>query len=153
MEFAITAGPAQKRPVPADDSYQSPLEDFIHAGLPVGLARSRCGRMRSLYAEPLRRQNPFAKLSLWNAFYQRKRQLAAGLVHDLEHRTRLARPRWRLALAIGFCGSYTTFSSYAFESFAYFEQGHYLLFAGNVLTNNVLCLLAILAGAALARTM
>lgn len=62
-------------------------------------------------------------------------------------------PRWRLALAIGFCGSYTTFSSYAFESFAYFEQGHYLLFAGNVLTNNLLCLLAIVAGAALARAM
>ena len=26
-------------------------------------------------------------------------------------------PRWRLMIAIGFCGSYTTFSSYAFESF------------------------------------
>ena len=35
-----------------------------------------------------------------------------------------ADPRWRLIVAIGFCGSYTTFSSYAFESFALFEQGH-----------------------------
>lgn len=62
-----------------------------------------------------------------------------------------ADPRWRLIVAIGFCGSYTTFSSYAFESFALFEQGHWGLFAANVLTNNVLCLLGILAGAALAR--
>ena len=63
----------------------------------------------------------------------------------------LADPRWRLFVAIGFCGSYTTFSSYAFESFAYLEQGHYALFATNVIGNNLLCLLAVLAGAAIAR--
>ena len=63
----------------------------------------------------------------------------------------LVDPRWRLLIAIGFCGSYTTFSSYAFESFAYLEQGHWYLFAGNVLANNVLCLAAVIAGAALAR--
>ena len=63
----------------------------------------------------------------------------------------LADPRWRLLIAIGFCGSYTTFSSYAFESFALFEQGHWGLFAANVLTNNILCLLAVVGGAMVAR--
>jgi CrcB protein len=63
----------------------------------------------------------------------------------------LADPRWRLIIAIGFCGSYTTFSSYAFESFAYFEQGHWMLFATNVAANNLLCFAAVIAGAALAR--
>jgi CrcB protein len=63
----------------------------------------------------------------------------------------LADPKWRLLIAIGFCGSYTTFSSYAFETFAYFEQGHWALFAANIAANNVLCLLAVIAGAALAR--
>lgn len=62
-------------------------------------------------------------------------------------------PRWRLLVAIGFCGSYTTFSSYAFESFALFEQGQYALFAGNVLANNVLCLAGVLAGAMIARSL
>jgi CrcB protein len=62
-------------------------------------------------------------------------------------------PRWRLLIAIGFCGSYTTFSSYAFESFALFEQGQYALFAGNVLANNVLCLAGVLAGAMIARSL
>ena len=60
-------------------------------------------------------------------------------------------PRWRLALAIGFCGSYTTFSSYAFESIAYFEQGHWWFFGANLIANNVLCLAATLAGIAAAR--
>jgi CrcB protein len=58
--------------------------------------------------------------------------------------------RW--LVAIGFCGSYTTFSSYAFETMAYFEQRHWTLFAANILANNLLCLVAVLAGAVLARS-
>src|SRR5580765_1211950 len=63
----------------------------------------------------------------------------------------LVDPRWRLLVAIGFCGSYTTFSSFAFETMSYFEQGHWALFAYNILANNVLCLGAVLVGAMIAR--
>ncbi len=60
-------------------------------------------------------------------------------------------PRWRFLFVIGFCGSFTTFSSFAYESFALFEQGHWRLFAANVAANNVLSLAGVVAGAVLAR--
>jgi CrcB protein len=65
----------------------------------------------------------------------------------------LADPRWRLLIVVGFCGSFTTFSSYAFESMAYLEQGQWLLLVTNVLANNLLCLGGALAGMALARVL
>jgi CrcB protein len=65
----------------------------------------------------------------------------------------LADPRWRLLVVIGFCGSFTTFSSYAFETMAYFETGQWGLMLANILTNNLLCLGAALAGMAVARVL
>jgi CrcB protein len=59
--------------------------------------------------------------------------------------------RWRLLVAVGFCGSYTTFSSYAFESFALMEQGQWLQLTMNVVGSNVLCFASVAVGAAIAR--
>jgi CrcB protein len=62
-------------------------------------------------------------------------------------------PRWRLLVVVGFCGSFTTFSSYAFEIMAFFEQGQYRLMLLNIFSNNLLCLGGALAGMAVARAL
>ena len=63
----------------------------------------------------------------------------------------LADPRWRLFAAVGFCGGYSTYSSYAYETFALFEQGHFAMVAWNILATNVVCFIAVILGAVLAR--
>lgn len=63
----------------------------------------------------------------------------------------LVDPLWRPLVAIGFCGGYTTFSSYSFETFRLLEEGHYLMGLVNFAANNGLCLAAVVAGAVVAR--
>ena len=65
----------------------------------------------------------------------------------------LADPRWRVFIAVGFCATYSTYSSYAFETFALFEKGQFPLAALNFLATNVICFVAVVLGAVLARTL
>jgi CrcB protein len=63
----------------------------------------------------------------------------------------LVDPRWRLFVAVGFCATYSTYSSYAFETFALFEKGQLMLALWNILATNVVCFIAVILGAAVAR--
>jgi fluoride exporter len=65
----------------------------------------------------------------------------------------LADPRWRLLVAVGFCATYSTYSSFAFETFALVEKGQLSQAVLNILVTNVVCFVAVMLGAALARSL
>lgn len=64
----------------------------------------------------------------------------------------MVNPQWRIFFAIGFLGSYTTFSSYAYESVMLMLNGQYLSGFFNLLGSSVLGGLAVLLGILLGRS-
>lgn len=60
-------------------------------------------------------------------------------------------PAWRLMLATGFCGGYTTFSTYAFEAMTLIRQGSYAPAGLYVVGSSALALVGIAVGTVVAR--
>lgn len=56
------------------------------------------------------------------------------------------RPEWRDFLMVGFCGGYTTFSSYGIQSLHLARDGEWLWVGANILGSNALALLAVYLG-------
>lgn len=77
--------------------------------------------------------------------------LALGFVAALSADRVMVSPELRLLVAVGFLGSYTTFSSYTVESLALLQGGAVWLALLNVAGNNLLGLGCAVLGFALAR--
>jgi fluoride exporter len=77
---------------------------------------------------------------------------ALGLLVALTTERLLPHPNWRIALGIGYLGSFTTFSTYAYESVKLAEDGAVGLALLNSVGMLALGLLAALCGLALGRT-
>ena len=60
-------------------------------------------------------------------------------------------PRWRLLFAVGFLGAYTTFSTYAFESYSLLANGQWLAGLGNLLSSTLLGVVAVGIGVLLGK--
>ena len=62
-------------------------------------------------------------------------------------------PQLRLLVATGFCGSYTTFSTFSYEAVALIGKGSYLAGGAYLFGSVALGVLAVAAGVALARAL
>jgi len=79
--------------------------------------------------------------------------LLIGIILTLLTERYLVDPYWRLLLVVGFLGSYTTMSSYAWEALSLADQSNWMQSIGYVIGTNTLCLGACYGGILLARTM
>jgi CrcB protein len=61
-------------------------------------------------------------------------------------------PRWRFFVAVGFCGGYTTFSTFAYETAKLLAARDIAFAVANVAGSAVAGILAVIGGAALARS-
>jgi len=73
-----------------------------------------------------------------------------GLIGQITLNRMIVPPEWRVAIAVGFFGGYTTFSSFGWETAKMLEAGEWLRASTYVATSVVLGLLLSAAGIRLA---
>jgi fluoride exporter len=76
-----------------------------------------------------------------------------GLFYGLGESRITITPELRLFFAVGFLGAFTTFSTFGYETISLSRSGDLGLAALNFVGNNLLGLLAVVAGLALARSL
>lgn len=74
-----------------------------------------------------------------------------GLFMTITTERLLLNPGWRLLFAVGFLGAYTTFSTYTYESVQLLLTGNWWSGIANLLSSNLVGLLASVLGIALGR--
>jgi len=75
-----------------------------------------------------------------------------GILFALSDRGNLLSPEWRILLTTGFCGGFTTFSTFSYESMRLMQDGEYLYLAAYVFISVFVGLTATYLGIALVRS-
>jgi CrcB protein len=147
MEFATTASHRG-----ADDSYHSKwLESIVQTVLLISIGAILGANLRYFVAQYVSKLIP-SSFPYGTLIINITASFMLGFFLVWTSERVLADPRWRIFFAIGFCATYSTYSSYAFETFALVENGQFWLASLNILLTNVVCFVAVVSGAALARS-
>ena len=76
-----------------------------------------------------------------------------GAVYALSERGNLLTPEWRIFLAVGFCGGFTTFSSFAYNNLTMLSENNYFQLMANIGLSLFLGIAAVFLGIIAIRTL
>ncbi len=72
--------------------------------------------------------------------------LLIGIIYSLAEQKNFLGPELRIFLGVGFCGGFTTYSSFAFEKFSLIKTGDFLLLSVYIGASVFLGLIAVFVG-------
>jgi CrcB protein len=78
--------------------------------------------------------------------------LLIGLLMPLLTERFMTNPQWRLFLAVGFLGAYTTFSTFEYETGALLKDGEWLIACINVFASVIVGFMALKIGEVIAKS-
>lgn len=75
-----------------------------------------------------------------------------GIVFAFAEKGNLMSPEWRIFLTVGFCGGFTTFSSFAYNNFSFLKDQTFWPFFLNIGLSVIVGILAVYLGVLLVRS-
>lgn len=123
----------------------------MKAVLLVGLGGFAGSALRYLSGMWLLRFAPLSGFPLGTFVVNVLGSFLIGFIYALTAKDNLLGPSAKLLLATGFCGGFTTFSTFSYENLNLLQEGQWGAFSAYALSSFVLGLLAVFAGLWLGR--